>query len=79
MKKIIIKEIDRYYSQRNTKKYVSEYLIYVTVDGINVQCFNEIGEQAKKERVNMLLVESCLPLNKAVLKEIIEEITICKN
>lgn len=76
MQKIIIKEIDRYYSKKLVKKHISEYLIYVTVDGINTQCFNEVGENAKKERVNMLLLETCIPLNDAVLDDIIEEITL---
>ena len=78
MQKIIIKEIDRYYSKKLGKKHISEYLIYVTVDGINTQCFNEFGEEAKKERVNMLLLETCMPLNTAVLDDIIEEITLYK-
>lgn len=78
MQKIIIKEIDRYYSKKLGKKHISEYLIYVTVDGINTQCFNEFGEEAKKERVNMLLLETCMPLNAAVLDDIIEEITLYK-
>lgn len=78
MQKIIIKEIDRYYSKKLGKKHISEYLIYVTIDGINTECFNEFGEEAKKERVNMLLLETCLPLNKTVLNEIIEEITLYK-
>ncbi len=76
MYKILIKEIDRYYSKKRGKNHVSEYLIYVTIDGTNTQCFNEIGEQAKRERVNMLLLESCLPLNQSVLNEIIQEITL---
>jgi hypothetical protein len=75
MEKIIIKEIDRFYSRKRGKNYISEYLIYLTVDGINIQCFNEIGYEAKKERVNMLLLEMAKPLNKSVLKEMIEEIT----
>ncbi|TXG80237.1 MAG: hypothetical protein E6R13_08510 [Spirochaetes bacterium] len=78
MQKIIIKEIDRYYSKKLGKKHISEYLIYVNVDGINTQCFNEFGEEAKKERVNMLLLETCMPLNTAVLDDIIEEITLYK-
>jgi len=75
MKKIIIKEIDRFYSRKSVKNYISEYLIYVTIDGVNTQCFNEIGYVAKEERVNMLLLEMAEPLNKSVLKEMIEEIT----
>jgi hypothetical protein len=75
MQKIIVKEIDRFYSRKRGKNYISEYLIYVTIDGINTQCFNELGDQAKRERVNMLLLEMCTPLNSSVLNEIIEEIT----
>jgi hypothetical protein len=75
MQKIIIKEIDRFYSRKRGKNYISEYLIYVTIDGINTQCFNEFGNEAKKERVNMLLLEMSTSLNHSVLNEIIEEIT----
>ena len=75
MQKIIIKEIDRFYSRKRGKNYISEYLIYVTIDGINTQCFNEFGNEAKKERVNMLLLEMSASLNHSVLNEIIEEIT----
>jgi hypothetical protein len=77
-KKIVIKETDKLYSKKVKNKFVSEYLIYLTIDNINVMCFNEIGDLAKKERVNMLLLEqfSTIDLNQNVLGEIIEEITI---
>lgn len=77
MKKIIIKEIDKYYSKTDKKKVISEYLVYLTIDGINIQCFNEIGDQAKKERVNMLLLNDFnAMLDQNDLMNIIEEITI---
>jgi hypothetical protein len=77
-KKIVIKEIDRLYSKKVKDKFVSEYLVYLTIDNTNIMCFNEIGETSKRERVNMILLEhfSTSPLNESTLKEIIEEITI---
>jgi hypothetical protein len=77
MKKIIIKEIDKYYSKTDKKKVISEYLVYLTIDDTNIQCFNEIGDHAKKERVNMLLLSDFhTMLNQNDLKDIIEEITL---
>lgn len=77
MKKIIIKEIDKLYGKNNKNRVVSEYLIYLTIDGTNVQCFNEIGDQAKNERINMILL-SAFPttLNQNEVSNIIEEITM---
>lgn len=60
-KKIIIKEVDKFTSEKNPDKKVSEYLIYLALkDGSNLknlECYLEIGEENKKLRVNELLVE----------------------
>lgn len=77
MKKIKIKEIDKLYGKNNKKRVVSEYLVYLTIEGTNVQCFNEIGDQAKNERVNMILLsEFPTTLTRNDLSNIIEEITM---
>lgn len=77
MKQIVIKEIDKLCGKNNKNRVVSEYLIYLTIDGTNVQCFNEIGDEAKKERVNMILL-SFFPntLKQNDLSDIIKEITM---
>jgi hypothetical protein len=48
MKNIIIKEVDRLYSQIHKDKQISEYLIYLMEGDVKVSCINVIGEDAKK-------------------------------
>jgi len=55
-KKILIKEIDKYQSTSFENKTISEYLIYLMEDDVKVSAFTEIGEKAKKERVNMMFL-----------------------
>jgi hypothetical protein len=77
MKRIIIKEIDKLYGKNNKNRVVSEFLIYLTIEGTNVQCFNEIGEEAKNERVNMMLLSNFpSTLERNEISNIIEEITM---
>lgn len=57
MKKIVIKEIDIYSSKFFKGKTISEYLIYVELDGTRIHAYTELGENAKKERVNELILE----------------------
>lgn len=83
MKKIVIKEIDRLKSIKHKDKYVSEYLIYLDCDdaGVHFKAYTEIGEAAKKERVNELLLihfvkEDNTKLN---IEDIIEEMSLFKN
>lgn len=57
MKRIIIKEIDKYTSRLYKGKTISEYLIYVDMDGTRLHAYTELGEDAKQERVNQLVVE----------------------
>ena len=57
MNKIVVKEIDVYSSKLYKSKTISEYLIYVELDGTRLHAYTELGEDAKKERVNELLLE----------------------
>lgn len=76
-KKIIIKEIDKYSSQNFRNKTISEYLIYLMEGDIRVSAFTEIGEEAKRERIHMVLLTSFpSTLTKHEYKNYIEEITI---
>jgi hypothetical protein len=47
MKNIIIKEVDRLYSQIHKINRL-EYLIYLMEGDVKVSCINVIGEDAKK-------------------------------
>ena len=75
MKKIIIKEIDKYSSKLYQDKTISEYLIYVELDGTRIHAYTELGEVAKKERVNELLLEHLITENTTTINkdEVIEE------
>jgi len=76
-KKILIKEIDKYQSTSFENKTISEYLIYLMEDDVRVSAFTEIGEKAKKERVNMMFLSSFpLTINKDEHNSYIEEITL---
>jgi hypothetical protein len=55
MKNIIIKEVDRLYSQIHKDKQISEYLIYLMEGDVKVSCINVIGEDAKKCISNFIL------------------------
>ena len=75
MKKIIIKEIDKYSSKLYQGKTISEYLIYVDLDGIKIHAYTELGEDAKKERVNELILEHLITEDTITINkdELIEE------
>ena len=76
-KKILIKEIDKYQSTSFENKTISEYLIYLMEGDVRVSAFTEIGEKAKKERVNMMFLSSFpLTINKDEHNSYIEEITL---
>ena len=51
MYKIIVKEVDRYHSKYDSKKYISEYLIYVKHNDTNVTCNLVKGEKEKDETI----------------------------
>lgn len=75
-KKIIIKEIDKLYSKTFKDKFVIEYIIYLMEDDVKLATYTEIGEEAKKERINSIFLTyfpHTLKLND--YKNIIEEIT----
>ena len=73
----MIKEIDKYQSTSFENKTISEYLIYLMEDDVRVSAFTEIGEKAKKERVNMMFLSSFpLTINKDEHNSYIEEITL---
>lgn len=78
--KIIIKESDRLRSSLHKNRVISEYLVYLMNDGVAVKCFNLIGSEAKKNKVNELLLihfvsDTWTENNKLYLDEIIEEIS----
>jgi hypothetical protein len=78
MGKIIIKEIDVFKSKLFKNKTISEYLISVILNDICVSAYTEIGEVAKKERVNELLVKFFINDNRPSIniEDIITEIKI---
>ena len=80
-KNIIIKEIDRYLSKKHKNKQISEYLIYVALeDGQKISAYTEIGEEAKKIRVNELLIEHFYQNNNLNVDIVsIEEQSVFKN
>jgi len=76
--KILIKENDRLKSSMHKNRLVSEYLVYLMSDKMALQCFNVIGDDAKKDKVNELLcmyfVSDNWNENKLDLSDVIEEI-----
>jgi hypothetical protein len=56
MVKIIVKEIEIYFNNDNSKS-VSEYLIYVKNGDVNINAFIEFGDLAKLDRINELIFE----------------------
>lgn len=76
-KKILIKEIDKYQSTTFEDKELSEYLIYLMEGDVKVSAFTELGEKAKKDRINTMFLSSFpLTINKDEYKNFIEEITL---
>jgi hypothetical protein len=78
MGKIIIKEIDVFTSKLFKNKTISEYLISVVFDEVCVSAYTEIGEVAKKERVNELLVKFFISDDRPIIhiEDIITEIKL---
>jgi len=78
MKKIVIKEIDRLNSTVHKPKSISEYLIYVMLDDVKLKAYTEIGEAAKKERVNELLLTHFITEqnNKINTQDMIQEMSL---
>jgi len=79
-KKIVIKEIDKLKSALHKDRIVTEYVIYVIINDNHIQpleAYTEFGEDAKKTRVNELILlhfitEDNQPINN---EDIIEEIS----
>jgi len=77
MKKIIVKEVDRLHGKKNKNKIISEYLIYLKIDDVNIKCYNEFGHNAKNDRVkNILFTEFSTSLYENEVNDLIEEITV---
>ena len=79
MKKIVVKEIDRFKSSIREDKYLSEYLIYLIFkqddNDIILEAYTELDEENKNTKVNEILLEhnnSFIGIDK---KDIIEIIT----
>lgn len=73
--KILIKENDRLKSTVHKNRVVSEYLIYLMSGDVAIKCYNEIGEIAKRERVNeMLLTDFEISDYKNNINEVVTEI-----
>lgn len=53
-KKIIVKEIDRFESKISKGKTISEYLIYLMMDGIVIEAYTEIGTKNRDKIINRL-------------------------
>lgn len=76
MDKIVIKEIDKYTSHLFKDKMISEYIIYlISEEGVKKEAYMEIGEEAKKLRVNELLLNN-FEYNEHIINDIILEQTI---
>jgi hypothetical protein len=76
MKKLLIKEVDRYYSKNKKDKYISEYLIYVKIDDLNLTCETAIGDNEKKDIIHELVLKHFYDYNKQEILNLIEEITL---
>jgi len=78
-KKLIIKEIDKLKSAVHQDRVVTEYLIYVMIDGNSnpLEAYTELGDTAKSARVNELLLIhfSDDELNGFDKEQIIEEVS----
>ena len=76
MKKIIIKETDRFYSRKKKNKYISEYLVYVNVDGNNIACEIALGDNERAIAVHEFALTYFQHLDKYTdIINYIEEIT----
>lgn len=76
MKKLLIKEVDRYYSKNKKDKYISEYLIYVKIYDLNLTCETAIGDNEKKDIIHELVLKHFYDYNKQEILDSIEEITL---
>jgi len=63
MNKIVIKEIDKLNSALHKSRVISEYLIYLLKSDTIIEAYTEIGEIAKHERVNELILSNFITDN----------------
>lgn len=70
---ILIKENDRLKSITHKGRVISEYLIYLMNGETAVKCYSEIGNSAKENRVNEMLMTDFENNNN--LNEIITEVS----
>ncbi len=49
--KVVVKECDRFKSTLHKNRYISEYLIYIMIDDIPIECHSAIGEDAKNDKL----------------------------
>jgi hypothetical protein len=78
MKKIIVKEIDKFHSTLFKDKIVTEYLIYY-IEGNRKKAFTEMGEQARDSRLGKLLDEYCELDDNSIYHDIIIEFVKFEN
>lgn len=78
MKKLLIKEVDRYYSTNKKGTYISEYIIYVKIDNQHLQCELAIGDEQKKDMVHELILKYFYDYSKQETLNSIEKITLFK-
>jgi hypothetical protein len=77
MKKIIVKETDRFKSKLHKNKTISQYLIYLNIGSVPTGGWVELGEEAKKIRVNELILLHFMENNNEINKEdVIEEYSL---
>lgn len=73
--RILIKESDQFTSSLHEGRTVSEYLVYLMKEDRPIECYLELGEDAKKYRVNELLYNHFGVVNKLSLDEILYEVS----
>lgn len=78
-KRIIIKEVDKLFSVTHKDKYISEFIIYLMIGETRIEAYNELGEDAKKIRVNELLLTNFIPSELGTFLPIEEHKIINKN
>ncbi len=74
---ILIKEIDQLTSKIHKDRVISEYIIYLQENGVNMSCVTVFGEENKNSKVEDILIRNFgLTIPPNVVKEISFEETI---
>ncbi len=75
--RIVVKEVDRLFSRVN-ESITSVYLVYLMSDETAVECYDIIGEKAKKEKINELFLANFVGdnwnNNKTEITEVLTEV-----